>query len=334
MYHLHRCHRVGRTLTDLIVAMGLIMMIGTLALRTSTLASSRSGQVKCGSNLRQIGQSIMMYANDNKGMYPRTLYTPGAPLTSYTGEVCSDPFNGPGAVGTPPQANDVTAAMFQLIRAQDLSSEVFICPSSNDEKDTFGGGTNTAQSRSNFKTMRGTLSYSMANPYPDAAAIAKGYKWNNTLNADFAIMADMNPGGATLTALTAKASSREMAKGNTYNHQGQGQYVMYGDGHVEWQQNPFVGVKRDNIYTVSSGDVEGGTSSTIEGLPTWGGDSVLLPIAVVDPRVEDMRSISTSNLNININLIIGGGVLLAAIATIVIVLLLKKKRDPARLARP
>ena len=62
------------------------------------------------------------------------------------------------------------------------------------------------------------------------------------------------------------------------NHQRQGQNVLYGDGHAEFQQNPFCGSKRDNIYTVS-GSTDGSitTSRTVIGSPTWAGDSILLP---------------------------------------------------------
>ena len=51
-----------------------------------------------------------------------------------TGAVYLDPFKQPG-----PQDNDVTAAMFLLLRTQDITSEVFTCPCSNAEKDTFEG---------------------------------------------------------------------------------------------------------------------------------------------------------------------------------------------------
>jgi len=42
-----------------------------------------------------------------------------------------------------------------------------------------------------------------------------------------------------------------MKRGNSNNHDEDGQNVLYGDGHVEWQQNPFVGPNRDNIYTAA-----------------------------------------------------------------------------------
>jgi hypothetical protein len=57
--------------------------------------------------------------------------------------------------------------------------------------------------------------------------------------------------------------------------------MVYALGGLEQKNprvNPFCGVKRDNIYTVS-GAIDGSvtTSKTVVGLPAWDGDSVLLP---------------------------------------------------------
>src|SRR5258706_15525113 len=80
-------------------------------------------------------------------------------------------------------SNDVIKAMFLLIRTQDITPEVFICPSSNDEKDTYGSGAGTsAQSKVSFSAKK-NLSYSMANPYPDATGVNNSYKLNPTTGA-------------------------------------------------------------------------------------------------------------------------------------------------------
>lgn len=73
--------------------------LGSAALMTSVMlpslnrARETANRVKCASNMRQIGQAILLYANENKGNYPPDLGT--------------------------------------LIRTEDITADAFICPSSN-----------------------------------------------------------------------------------------------------------------------------------------------------------------------------------------------------------
>jgi prepilin-type N-terminal cleavage/methylation domain-containing protein/prepilin-type processing-associated H-X9-DG protein len=286
--------RKGFTLVELLVVIGIIALLISILLPSLNRARETANRVKCGSNMRQVGQAILLYANENKGNYPRTRYNQGTGTTwSYQAAVntANPPAKDPFVDNV--TDNDVVKAMFLLIRTQDITPEVFVCPSSNDEKDTYGSGAGvSAQAKVSF-TDKKNLSYSYCNPYPDANAVNNGYKTNTTAGAEFAIAADMNPGKPAgnanydVTAPKNESSSPQfMQKGNSPNHQGQGQNVLYGDGHASFEQNPFVGTKRDNIYTVSGANdgsvttssnipASGGTTTCI---PKWAGDSVLLPV--------------------------------------------------------
>jgi prepilin-type processing-associated H-X9-DG protein len=177
--------------------------------------------------------------------------------------------------------NDVTAALFLLLRTQDITSEVFTCPITNDEKWDFGGGDKTALNWSNWNGTAGIgkhLSYSYQDPYPTLEAVGKGWKLNTSISADYAVAADINPGTNTTGAgsaaqnvlqVTAASGSQQIRGANSPNHDRDGQNVLYGDGHVTFEQNPFVGVQGDNIYTSKSG--------VIADSAVGGDDSVLLP---------------------------------------------------------
>ena len=106
-----------------------------------------------------------------------------------------------------------------------------------------------------------------------------------------AIAADMNPGNKptgtagqqdNIKGVDPKSARKDMSDGNSNNHNGDGQNVLYADGHVEFQNTPFCGMQRsgttatdnfrDNIYT--SGKAKSG--GKLEG-PQDQLDSVLLP---------------------------------------------------------
>ena len=72
------------------------------------------------------------------------------------GHTATDPF-----VSTTTDAtNNVPQALFLLLRTQDITSEVFTCPSSNAEKDNYGGGTNAPINRTNFTSSK-NISFTM-----------------------------------------------------------------------------------------------------------------------------------------------------------------------------
>jgi len=274
----------GFTLVELLVVIGIIALLISILLPALNAAKERANRVKCSSNLRQIGQGLLLYANDNKGIYPRTPANTGGSYTAFTqsaGSTATDPFGTP-ALGV----NDVTAAMFLLVRNADINPEVFVCPSSNAEKDTLNN--KPPNQRVNFYGIN-NLSYSFANPYPNDAAIGAGYKLNGNVPADFAIAADRNDGDA-ITTVTSNSAASEQKKINSKNHEGDGENVLFNDGHCEWSTTAFVGANKDCIYSRATTTTVGGTptqanpagsagfpSSDANAQPALDLDTILLP---------------------------------------------------------
>lgn len=270
----------GFGLADLLVVVALIPLVGVVMLGCARRGHHGSSRVSCAANLKSIGQAIMLYAGENRGAYPRTVYAPGEKVipTWGTGASATNPFK-PGG----PDPNDVTAAIYLLLTTQDSIPEVYVCPQSDAEQWDFGGAGKTAQFWSNWEGRDGVikhLSYSMQNPYADDAAVASGFKWNSALGADYAILADMNPGttkpdGNVLSVKTV-GDPVERRRANSRNHSREGQNVLYGDGHVDFSITPFAGVNGDNIYARKAGPT-GLESSAVIDSPFDSTDCVLLP---------------------------------------------------------
>lgn len=251
------------SLIEVLVVIGIIGVLLAILLPTAEHVRHNSYKVTCAANLHQLGDALRMYTNDNHGLYPRTKYLAGAPVTQGTGSVASDPFGVGG-----PVANDVSAPLFLLLRAQRFPASTLICP--YDDVNVFTPDPADPASHANFTDWKKNLGYSYANPYPSAAAAEKDYRLTDRLPVEFAIMADLNPGpapyGGNLLSVTARSPSPMQEKINSANHENEGQNVLYSDGHVVWAPTVFAGPNEDNIFTTRDGQMDASPLDSLDGV--------------------------------------------------------------------
>src|SRR4051794_15117586 len=227
---------------DGIVALVTLVFVTPAVLGIAQAFNEADSRIQCAANLRQIGTAMLLYSNENRGAFPRTGYdiksadkpTWGTPYEQQPNlralpEAQANPFdvnNSKAAAAV----NDVTAGLFLLLRTQKLDPRAMTCPGSGQTPFDYDGKNNTQLNWTNWPgkaALHDHLSYSMQNPYPTEHAIASGWKWNNTMSAEFACGADMNPGVAELTKVSATSLPIEQARGNSLNHLRGGQNVLY-----------------------------------------------------------------------------------------------------------
>ena len=98
--------RAGFTLVELLVVIAIIATLAGLLVPTIMIAQERTQRTTCLSNLKQIGQLAMIYANDHKDVFPL-------------------------APGSQPRAYE----SLQLLVDEGLAFNpgLFVCPASNDD---------------------------------------------------------------------------------------------------------------------------------------------------------------------------------------------------------
>src|SRR6266481_1218580 len=103
---MNRAEKHGFTLVELLVVIAIIAVLVSILIPALNAAKERANRVKCASNLRQIDNAMQIYANDNKGQYPRTHYVvdTGSPVC-FTSPALRDPFGPLVSI----QGNDATA---------------------------------------------------------------------------------------------------------------------------------------------------------------------------------------------------------------------------------
>ncbi len=280
-----RISRLGFTLVELLVVIGIIALLISILLPALSKARETANRVKCAANLKAFGTCLLVYANDNNGAYPRTNGdVTTAPTIDTLGYNDSD-----WTTSSTIPACSVMASMYLLARQEQISLQMFICPSSSGIRLVYAGG--GVQNHSNFNIVpgaaaQGNTAYSIQCQFPDANGANDGFRWGTSLNSDFALMADLNPGVYATGGpekVNTTSSTNTVQAGNSPNHNKEGQNVLFGDYHAEFYKTPFCGVDRDNIY--GPGVVNAGagnfqppdaTTPLLRG-PMNHNDSVLLP---------------------------------------------------------
>jgi len=249
-----------------------------------SLARARelSKRTVCAANLKGLGTGFYTYANENSDMWPIPAHALGdsdtvgmvdytAAIGSFRGQAGNPAAGDVSAMDPFPSKLSTTRGLWTLVRTRMASQNTFICPSSNDTPNTdanpedywdFGQGDITgpataAQARQGWQQ----VSYGYQVPF------GRYGQPSCDRHQNMALAADKGPYGAAFDAgfpappaitVTQQMSPSDWRAWNSPNHggpgDGEGQNVLYADGHVAWHNESRAGVKDDNIYTQWSGN--------------------------------------------------------------------------------
>jgi len=287
----------GFTLIELLVVISIIALLIAILLPSLARAKELANRAVCSANVRGIIQSCYIYAQSNNSQFPATMapQTGTTSLTITEGGAPGGPNTPPsttnataGAVtsswytGTSAAADPLSCLWLLVLQGQDTPKS-YICPSDpiattpSLEYQTANTGT-AATYYFNFDNILATAvntsgqgeSYSIACPWNNNGGV--GGWWTDNSGSDVPEVSDMapaSPGSVTTSGSTLQRNTAQSVTGNTYgnyiynsgNHNGDGQNVGFGDDHVSWEVNPYVGQSGDNIFTFQSAAADGpGTS--------------------------------------------------------------------------
>ena len=297
------------TLIELLVVIAIIALLISILLPSLSRARELSKRLVCASNIKGIGTSAKIYANDNSEKWPIPPFSkrkidnggieylappPGSlgdPLPE-EGEVgfdrdyptTSETVNAPTVAST---AVSVTRAYWMLVRSGDVTVKQFICPSGGDEIDE----TENLDLYYDF-TGYYNISYGYQVPWgPRDTQPREGMDNRQVVAADKGPFyldqepANWNDFGAN-PPLNLDDSPKEWRAFNSANHggsgNGEGQNALFADGHVKFERTPAINIDSDNIYTlmedrwdlIGSGRIHGATPHQAPEPPYPGEDAL------------------------------------------------------------
>src|SRR3954463_3336300 len=148
-----RSYSRGTAFIEILVIIGIVGMLIAILIPMFMSARQRSTRFKCANNLRELGRGMFSYAASNHGRFPSTrpsIDPQRKPDLSNWGYAATQPFAADG-----PGPNNIPAAMFLLIRADEVSAQRFVCPNTLKDPDRFAGL--DPQKRSNFTDVKRNL---------------------------------------------------------------------------------------------------------------------------------------------------------------------------------
>ena len=240
-----------------IPVLGLLILLPVL-----TRIRQKAFRMVCETNMAHIGMAMNMYTHDYDDEFPRAgginsrwSYTIQNWMADNRFEAFGLSADGSGGMAT------ITSSLYLLVKYADIPSFAFVCK----------GDSGTTKFRtSEYNTgNRDIIDLWDFGPNPSehcsyAYHMPYGlYPLTTSSDSGMAVAADRNPWitspgaeGKTpdlLASYVPTGGKETVNVGNAITHQEDGQNVLFMDGHVGFEKQPFCGAFNDNIYTYWDG---------------------------------------------------------------------------------
>jgi prepilin-type processing-associated H-X9-DG protein len=298
MAELHRAKGVTRVELLVLVGVGLFLLVG-IAVPTLPHLRHYAFRMSCNHNLAEIGKAMLVYANDYAGAFPRAggPASTWGPVTNWLAPNRNAAYNLNPTTAEGGMAS-ISSCFYLLIKYARMTPESFVCPGdAGTSAFSLSGRTDCPRDTKlsdcwDFGAPQEGMthcSYSYQVPFclyalrtddhPGKAVAADRNPWQGSP----AGAAGPFPGNFQPDTAPWNGSPEQARQGNAVTHQGDGQNVLFVDGHVEFTRRAYCAVDHDNIYTVSTRPPQGdplGVAPTVRSCPLSRTDSVLIQDAV------------------------------------------------------
>jgi len=264
--------RRGFTLIELLVVVAIIALLIAILLPSLGRARELSNRSVCAANLRGMVQSMNVYGNENQDAWPAikppsangnnaTLtynlnYAATHTQTSLDQVYAQDYYPSTQNQAALPGQN-IYASIWILILRGDIAPKGLLCKS--DANSQIAPINDTSSPAAFWDAPSSTTgvncSYSFSFPWALQGNVGKW--WSAVIDASLPVISDLTPYNGSGTGSTQRFVNGVnlvfTKQSNSWTHTTDGQNVVFGDAHCEFDKTPNIGENNDNIWTGNNG---------------------------------------------------------------------------------